>query len=241
MAVETSTKENITSDISPTVINEMAKKGMYIGKAKSKSHPKMKNFIFGTRHDLQIINLEKTAKKLTEALEVIKTIAKNKGTIIFVATKMPAKILVKEFAVKCNMPYVEERWLGGTLTNNSTILKRIEYYVGIEKRKASGDLAAKYTKKEQLQFEKELANFYGNLDGIRNLKKLPDAIFVVDAAAHKWAINEAIKTKVPVIAVVNTDSDPSRVTYPIPANSDSLESVRYILEKVEEAITPITQ
>lgn len=236
MINDTQTKENTSLDVSPAIINEMVKKGVYIGKMKSKSHPKMKGFIFGTRHNLQIINLEKTAVKLTEALEYIKTILKNKGTILFVATKMPAKLLIKEAAVKCSMPFVEERWLGGTLTNINTILKRIEYFLDLEKRKNSGDLT-KYTKKEQFQFEKELTNLSHNFNGIKNLKKLPDAVFVVDAAAHKWMINEAIKTKVPIIAVVNTDSDPTKVNYPIPANSESLDSIKFILEKVTEAIT----
>lgn len=236
MANETQTKEN-SSEISPAVINEMVKKGVYIGKVKSKSHPKMKNFVFGTRHNLQIINLEKTVKKLSEAVEFVKNIAKNKGTIIFVATKMPSKMIIKDAAMKCGMPYVEERWLGGTLTNINTILKRIEHYLDLEKRKASGDLAAKYTKKEQLQFEKELEGLAGNFEGLRSLKKLPDAIFVVDAAAHDWAVHEANIMNVPVIAIVNTDADPSKITHPIPANSDSLDSVKFVLEKITEAIT----
>ena len=236
MVKETQTKEN-PSEVSPDVINEMVKKGVYIGRVKSKSHPKMKNFVFGTRHNLQIINLEKTAKKLSESIEFIKNIAKNKGTVLFVATKMPSKIIIKEAAMKCGMPYVEERWLGGTLTNLNTILKRIEYYLDLEARKASGDLAAKYTKKEQLQFEKELVSLADNFEGLRNLKKLPDAIFIVDAAAHDWAVCEANIMKVPIVSIVNTDADPSRISHPIPANSDSLESVRFIIDKITEAIT----
>lgn len=237
MTNEIQTKENISSEIPAILINEMVRKGIYIGKVKSKSHPKMKNFVFGTRHNIQIINLEKTVQKLSEAAEYIKSIVANKGIILFVATKMPAKTLIKEAAIKCGMPYVEERWLGGTLTNINTILKRIEYYLDLEKRKASGDLASKYTKKEQIKFEKELASLSKNLEGIKNLKKLPEAIFVVDAAAHKWVINEAIKIKIPLIAVVNTDSDPTKIAYPIPANSESLESTKFILEKITEVIT----
>lgn len=236
MANETQTKEN-SSEISPDVIGEMVKRGVYIGKIKSKSHPKMKNFIFGTRHNLQIINLEKTSGQLSKSIEFLKNIAKNKGTVLFVATRMPSKLIIKDAAMKCGMPYVEERWLGGTLTNINTILKRIEHYLDLEKRKASGDLAEKYTKKEQLQFEKELVNLAGNFEGLRNLKKLPDAIFIVDAAAHDWAVREANIVKVPIVAVVNTDADPSKITYPIPANSDSLDSVKFILEKITEAIT----
>ena len=137
MANDTQIKENISSDISPAIINEMIKRGVYIGKMKSKSHPKMKNFIFGTRHNLQIINLEKTIAKLNESLEYIKTIAKNKGTILFVATKMPAKLLIKEAAIKCDMPYVEERWLGGTFTNFNTLLKRVEHFRDLESKKRS--------------------------------------------------------------------------------------------------------
>ncbi len=220
---------------SPEVINEMAKRGVYIGKIKSKSHPKMKSFIFGTRHNLQIINLEKTAQKLSEALEFVKNIAKNKGVIVFIATKMPSKMLIKEAAMKCGMPYVETRWLGGTLTNSNTFLKRIEYFLSLEKQKETGELA-KYTKKEQLQIEKELADLSKNLNGLRSLKKLPEAIFVIDAAAHEWAIHEANITKIPVVAIANTDADPSVITHPIPANSESLESVRFILDKVVETI-----
>lgn len=236
MSNDTQTKENTFSDMaSPEVINEMARRGVYIGKIKSKSHPKMKSFIFGTRHNLQIINLEKTAQKLSEALEFVKNIAKNKGTIVFIATKMPSKMLIKEAAMKCGMPYVETRWLGGTLTNSNTFLKRIEYFLSLEKQKETGELA-KYTKKEQLQIEKELADLSKNLNGLRSLKKLPEAIFVIDAAAHEWAIHEANITKIPVVAIANTDADPSVITHPIPANSESLESVRFILDKVIETI-----
>lgn len=234
MSNDIQTKEN-TSETSPAVINEMAQKGVYIGKIKSKSHPKMKGFIFGTRHNLQIINLEKTAEKLTEALEFLKNVSKNKGTIVFVGTKMPGKMLVKEAAVKCGMPYVEERWLGGVLTNSHTFLKRIEHFLNLENQKATGELS-KYTKKEQLQFEKEIADLAKNFDGLRNLKKLPEALFVIDAAAHKWAVHEANKTNVPVVAIANTDADPSIIKYPIPANSESLDSVKLILDKVVEAI-----
>lgn len=195
----------------------------------------MKSFIFGTRHNLQIINLEKTAQKLSEALEFVKNIAKNKGTIVFIATKMPSKMLIKEAAMKCGMPYVETRWLGGTLTNSNTFLKRIEYFLSLEKQKETGELA-KYTKKEQLQIEKELADLSKNLNGLRSLKKLPEAIFVIDAAAHEWAIHEANITKIPVVAIANTDADPSVITHPIPANSESLESVRFILDKVVATI-----
>jgi small subunit ribosomal protein S2 len=236
MSNDTQIKENTFSDMaSPEVINEMAKRGVYIGKIKSKSHPKMKSFIFGTRHNLQIINLEKTAQKLSEALEFVKNIAKNKGVIVFIATKMPSKMLIKEAAMKCGMPYVETRWLGGTLTNSNTFLKRIEYFLSLEKQKETGELA-KYTKKEQLQIEKELADLSKNLNGLRSLKKLPEAIFVIDAAAHEWAIHEANITKIPVVAIANTDADPSVITHPIPANSESLESVRFILDKVVETI-----
>lgn len=237
MVAETPTKENATSDISPAVINEMIKEGMHIGKVKSRSHPKMKSFIFGTRQNLQIIDLEKTVQKLSEALEFMKNIVKSNGTIVFVGTKMPSKSLVKDTAIRCGMPYVDERWLGGTLTNLNTILKRIEYYVDLEERKASGDLV-KYTKKEQLGFEKEINNLSKNFEGLKNFKKLPDAIFIVDAAAHKWTVNEAKRTKVPIVAIVDTDADPTQITYPIPANTSSLGSVKFILDKVAEAITP---
>lgn len=229
-------KENQDTTVAPAIINEMVKSGVYIGRLKHQSHPKIKNLLFGTRHNLQIIDLEKTAERLDKALEFLRGIAKNKGVVLFVGTKIPAKLLIKEAALKCNMPYVNERWLGGTLTNINTILKRIEHYLDLEKRKTSGDLETKYTKKEQAKFERELNGLTKNLEGIRNLKKIPEALFVVDGAAHDWVIKEAKKTKVPVVAIINTDFDPTRVAYPIPANSESLASVKLIIDKVVEAI-----
>lgn len=223
-------------EISPAIISEMIKEGVHIGKVKSRSHPKMKGFIFGTRQNLQIIDLEKTVQKLSIATEFAKNIVKNNGTILFVGTKMPSKSLVMGAAVKCNMPYVSERWLGGTLTNINTILKRIEYFLDIEKKKATGELA-KYTKKEQLGFEKEIRDLSKNLEGLRNFKKLPEAIFIIDAAAHEWVVNEANKMKVPIISIVDTDANPIKVNYPIPANASSLGSVKLILDKMTEAIT----
>lgn len=225
-----------TIEISPTIINEMIKEGVHIGKVKSRSHPKMKGFVFGTRQNIQIIDLEKTVQKLSAAAEFAKSIVKNNGTILFVGTKMPSKSLIKDIAVKCNMPYVSERWLGGTFTNINTILKRIEYFLDIEKKKVEGELV-KYTKKEQLGFEKEINDLSKNLEGLRSFKKLPEAIFIVDAVAHEWAVNEAIKTKVPIIAIVDTDANPIKVNYPIPANASSLGSVKLILDKMAEAIT----
>lgn len=225
-----------TIEISPTIINEMIKEGVHIGKVKSRSHPKMKGFVFGTRQNIQIIDLEKTVQKLSAAAEFAKSIVKNNGAILFVGTKMPSKSLIKDIAVKCNMPYVSERWLGGTFTNINTILKRIEYFLDIEKKKAEGELV-KYTKKEQLGFEKEINDLSKNLEGLRSFKKLPEAIFIVDAVAHEWAVNEAIKTKVPIIAIVDTDANPIKVNYPIPANASSLGSVKLILDKMAEAIT----
>lgn len=239
MSNDTQTKEDNIPGISGAVsvmdINEMAQKGVYIGKVKSKSHPKMKNFIFGTRHNIQIIDLEKTAQRLLVALEFLKKTVDKKGVILFVGTKMPGKMLTKEAAMKCGMPYVDERWLGGILTNSNTLLKRIEYFISLEKQKATGELA-KYTKREQLHFEKEIADLAGNFDGLRSLKRLPEAIFVIDASAHNWAVREGNKMKIPVVAIANTDTDPSQIQYIIPANSESLDSIKFILDKVVETI-----
>lgn len=235
MSNEVQTKNTETAETFPTMINEMIKEGMHIGKVKSRSHPKMEGFIFGTRQNLQIIDLEKTSQKLSEALEFIKNIVKNNGTIIFVGTKMPSKLFVKDIAIKCNMPYVTERWLGGTFTNINTISKRINYFLDLEQKKASGELG-KYTKKEQLGFEKEIIDLSKNFEGLKSFKKLPEAIFVVDSATHDWVVREAVRTKVPVIAIVDTDADPTKISYPIPANANSLGSVKFILEKVAEAI-----
>lgn len=217
-------------------INEMAQAGLHLGQRVSCTHPQMKPYIFGVRNTIHIIDLEKTAQKLREALGFIKSMAAEGKVILFVGTKIQIKDLVRETAEQCQMPYVTERWLGGTFTNFGTMSKRIEYLKELERRKKEGELA-KYTKKEQKGFDEEIAELRRKFGGIINMVRLPDAVFVCDMRGDHGAIKEARMKNITIIAICDTNCDPSLADYPIPANDDAISSVRYILEKVKIAIT----
>lgn len=193
----------------------------------------MAPFIFGVRNDIHIIDLEKTIIKLNEALVFVNKIAKNGGVIIFVGTKKQAKAYIKEMALKVNMPYVADRWIGGLLTNFSIISKQIRLMEQLETDLASGALD-KYTKKERVMIEKKIKKLNQKFGGLRLLKKLPDAIFVTDINEDRIAVNEARVKNIPIIALADTNTDPGLVTYPIPANDDALSSIKVIVNKIAE-------
>lgn len=193
----------------------------------------MAPFIFGVRNDTHIIDLEKTIIKLNEALVFVKKLAKNNGVIIFVGTKKQAKAYIKEVAIKANMPYVADRWIGGLLTNFSIISKQIRLMEQLETDLASGALD-KYTKKERVMIEKKIKKLNQKFGGLRLLKKLPDAIFVTDINEDRIAVNEARKKNIPIIALADTNTDPGLVAYPIPANDDALSSIKIIVNKIAE-------
>jgi len=214
---------------------EMAKAGLHFGHRVSKRHPKMQPFLYGVRNNVHIIDLEKTAEKLKEALQFIQELVREKKVILFVGTKIQVKDLVQETAMACLMPYITDRWLGGTFTNFKTFQKRIEHFKDLEKKKESGELE-KYTKKEVAQIEKELQDLEKKFSGIKNLNQIPEAIFVLDMKKDALSIKEARKKGVKVIAISDTNVDPSLADYPIPANDDAISSVKYILDKVKEVI-----
>ena len=216
-------------------VEEMAEAGLHFGHKTSKVHPKMLPYIFGTRNTIHLIDLEKTKEKLAEALRFIKNLVSEGKTILFVGTKVQINDLVEKLAKECDLPYVKERWLGGTFTNFPVIRKRVEHFLDLEKRKKEGDFE-KYTKKERLKLERELENLEKKFGGIRNLEKLPEAVFVCDMVKDKLAIKEARRKGVKVIAIADTNADPTLADYPIPANDDAISSVKYILEKVKEVI-----
>lgn len=193
----------------------------------------MAPFIFGVRNDIHIIDLEKTIIKLNEALAFVKKIAKNNGVIVFVGTKKQAKAYIKEVAIKVNMPYVADRWIGGLLTNYPIISKQIRLMEQLETDLASGALD-KYTKKERVMIEKKIKKLNQKFGGLRLLKKLPDAIFVTDINEDRIAVNEARVKNIPIIALADTNTDPGLVTYPIPANDDALSSIKVIVNKIME-------
>ncbi|MDO8474075.1 MAG: 30S ribosomal protein S2 [bacterium] len=216
-----------------SVIEEMTKAGLHFGHKTSKTHPKMKPYISGVRNTVHMFDLAKTKEKLQKALEYIQSLRTEGKTLLLVGTKIQIKNLVKETATACNLPYVSERWIGGTFTNFGTIAKRTEYFRGLEQKKAIGELE-KYTKKEQLGIAEEMKNLEMHFGGIKNLAKLPDAVFICDLDKNQLVLREAKNRGIPVIALVDTNIDPALVDYVIPANDDAQSSVRYILNKIQE-------
>ncbi|OHA62064.1 MAG: 30S ribosomal protein S2 [Candidatus Wildermuthbacteria bacterium RIFCSPHIGHO2_01_FULL_45_20] len=216
-------------------MDEMLAAGVHFGHKVSKTHPKMRQYIAGVRNTAHIINLEKTEEKLKDAEKALQKLAADGKTILFIGTKVQAKGPVKETAVECGMPYVAERWIGGLLTNFSEITKRIEYLKSLEAKQASEDFA-KYTKKEQHDMQKEMEKLNDKFGGIKKMTKLPDAMFVVDLEENAIAVAEARLKKIPIFAISDTNTDPTTVTYAIPANNDAISSVRYILAKIKQAI-----
>lgn len=216
-------------------LENLLKAGIHLGHAKSKNHPSMQLFIFGVRNGVSIIDLTKTKEKLHEALDFIKSIAAKNGTVLMVGTRPAAKKIVAGTAERNKMPYLAERWIGGALTNLKVILKRIEYMENLEKEKAEGGFE-KYTKKERLDKIEEINRLHKMFHGLRPLKKLPDAVFIVNIIEDETALREANRLKIPVIALVDTNSNNILVDWPIPSNDDSLPAVQYMVSRVGEAI-----
>ena len=216
-------------------IQEMINAGVNFGHRTFRLHPKMKPYIEGIKGTAHIIDLEKTKEKLQQALEFIQKLRAEEKIILFVGTKIPIKSLVKNTAEECNMPYINERWLGGTFTNFKTILKRIELFKDFEKKQAAGELK-KYTKKERIKMNKELERMKIKFEGVKTMTRLPDALFVLDIRKDHLAVKEATMRGIKTIGICDTNTDPTLIDYPIPANDDAIASVRYILEKVKETI-----
>lgn len=217
------------------MLEEMAKVGLFLGHQKSKTHPRMKPYIFGTRNGMEVIDLGQTWQALEKAMEFLKSKLSAGGTILFVGTTPSSKTAVEEFAKKHNFPYVTERWLGGTLTNFKTLAKRISYFKKLRADRAAGKFD-KYTKKERLDIDREIKKLSLKFSGTENMENLPSALFVVDVPSHIIAVREAKIVKVPVAALVNTDSNPELVDYPIPANDRSRAGVEWVLSKLETAV-----
>jgi len=214
---------------------EMAQAGLHFGHRTSRVHPKMIPYLYGVRNTVHIIDLEKTKEKLEEALKFIQELIIEKKILFIVGTKIQVKDLVKDMATECKLPYVNERWLGGTFTNFETIKKRIEYFKDLERKKAEGELE-KYTKMERAGIDRELKDFDFKFEGIKNLERLPDAIFVLDMKKETTAVKEARMKGIKVIGISDTNCDPTLADFPIPANDDAIPSLKYILEKVKETI-----
>jgi small subunit ribosomal protein S2 len=216
-------------------IDEMAEAGVNLGHKVSKLHPKMKQYVFGIKNNVHTFDLDKTALELRKALNFVSKLISEGKQIVFVGTKIQLKEIVKSAADECGVPYVTERWLGGTFTNFETISKRVEYYKDLERKKLTGELE-KYTKKERLNFDKELAILKTKFEGIKNMSKLPDAVFIFDLAKDDTCAKEAIIKKIKIIGIADSNVNPEIADYAIPANDDAISSVKYIAEKVTEVI-----
>jgi len=218
----------------PTLV-EMLDAGVHFGHKKQRSYPRARKYTYCLRDGIYVINLDLTLEKMQEALDFLSKSANEGKTILLVGTKNQAKSVIVETAKKTEMPYVSNRWLGGTLTNFETIRKSIKYLEELEKLVGSDEFKA-FTKNERMKTEKEIKKLHHTFDGILTLSKLPDVLFALDAKEEDIAIAEAIKKNIPVVAVCDTDADPDKVDYPIPANDDALKSIEMIVNLIGEAI-----
>jgi len=195
----------------------------------------MKPYIFATRNNIHILDLEKTKKALGKAAKFAHDLASKGGVILFVGTKRQGKDIVKKAAVACGAPYVNVRWLGGTFTNYKTIQRTIRKMEKLENMKMSGELQSNYTKKERLMIEREIEKLKKLFEGIQNMKRLPDAIFVTDVKHDDIAIKEAQKSKVKIIGLVDTNSSPEGLDYVIPCNDDATKAIELMANTISEA------
>ncbi len=218
----------------PTIL-ELLQSGVHFGHQKSRWHPKMADFVFIERNNVHVIDLEKTLEQLKLALDFVQQVIKQDGTILFIGTKKQGQAIIKKYAQEVNMPYITERWIGGMFTNFSNVNKLIKKYKDFIEKKESGALA-KYTKKERVEFDKQIDKLEKFVGGLVNLKKIPEAIFVLDAKQQKTAIAEARKKQVPIIGFCDTNINPEIMDYPIPANDDAVKSIEKITALVAEAI-----
>jgi len=218
----------------PTIL-EMLQSGVHFGHQISRWHPKMKPFIYGTRNNVHIVNLEKTAEQLTQACDFMQKVVSTGGTILFLGTKNQVKPILEREAKRCGMPYISEHWIGGFLTNFSIVIKLAKKYKDLVRRKEAGELV-KYTKKEQLDFEKEINKLQLMVYGIKDLEKLPEAIFVWDVKSEKTAVKEAKVKKVPIIGICDTNTNPEGIDYIIPCNDDATKAIELIITFIANCI-----
>lgn len=227
------------SAVTDPLLNSLFKVGAHVGYSRTRRHPSTMPFIYGTKNRRDLINLADTKSQLEAAANYAISVIASGGKILFVGTKPEARDIIREKAAGLDMPFVEHRWVGGTLTNFKEIRKRVDMLLDLVQRKAEDKLVFR-TKKERLLIERKISKLEQNFSGLRNLEKLPQAIFVVDALKEKIAVTEASRLGIPVIAIASTDCDISDVTYPIVANDSSIASVvylvTYIMDKVRSTI-----
>ncbi|ATH91445.1 30S ribosomal protein S2 [Bacillus glycinifermentans] len=221
-------------------MKQLLEAGVHFGHQTRRWNPKMKRYIFTERNGIYIIDLQKTVKKVEEAYNFTKNLAADGGKILFVGTKKQAQDSVKEEAERSGMYYVNQRWLGGTLTNFETIQKRIKRLKDIEKMQENGTFDV-LPKKEVVQLKKELERLEKFLGGIKDMKELPDALFIIDPRKERIAVAEARKLNIPIIGIVDTNCDPDEIDVVIPANDDAIRAVKLLTSKMADAILEAKQ
>lgn len=217
------------------MIKQLLEAGVHFGHQTKRWNPKMEKYIFGEKNGIYIIDLEKTEVVLNNATDFLRDIASRGEAVLFVGTKKQAKDVIKEEALRCEMFYVNERWLGGTLTNFSTIKKSIKRFKELQKMKDDG-LFNKLSKKESAKLSRELEKLRYSLEGIIEMEKPPSAIYVVDSKNEEIAVNEANRLGIAVVGLVDTNCDPDKIDYPIPGNDDAIRSIKLVTQLVADAV-----
>jgi small subunit ribosomal protein S2 len=216
-------------------MKQLLEAGVHFGHQTRRWNPKMKRFLYGERNGIYVIDLHQTLTRIDSAYTYVRNLVANGGNILFVGTKKQTQDPIAEYATMCGMPYVNERWLGGMLTNFETMAGRVRKLGELEEQQRSGEFDV-MTKKEALLLSRELEKLQRNLSGIRNLRRLPDAIFVIDTKKEHIAVTEANKLGLPVIAVVDTNCDPDIIDYVIPGNDDAIRSGRLMCRIIADAV-----
>jgi small subunit ribosomal protein S2 len=216
-------------------MKELLEAGVHFGHQTKRWNPKMQKYIFGERNGIYIIDLQKTLKKFREAYAYVRDLAASGGTVLFVGTKKQAQETVFEEATRCGMFYVNHRWLGGTLTNFATIRKSIARLKKLDEMSETGEYE-RLPKKEVIGLERERAKLQSALVGIKSLDRLPSAVFIIDPKKEKIAVEEAQRLAIPIVAIVDTNCDPTGIDYPVPGNDDAIRAVRLITSRMADAI-----
>jgi small subunit ribosomal protein S2 len=216
-------------------MKELLEAGVHFGHQTKRWNPKMQKYIFGERNGIYIIDLQKTLKKFREAYGAVRELASGGGTMLFIGTKKQAQDTVFDEASRCGMFYVNQRWLGGTLTNFETIRKSIARLKKIEEMKDAGEYE-RLPKKEALELDRERQKLEKALVGIKAMEQLPSAVFIIDPRKEKIAVAEAQRLGIPIVAIVDTNCDPTGIDYPVPGNDDAIRAVRLITSRIADAI-----
>ncbi len=218
-----------------TTIKELLEAGAHFGHQTSRWDPRMKKYIFTKRNGIHIIDLERTSIMLSKAREFVRELVADGGMILFVGTKKQAQEAIELEAKRCGMPYVNQRWIGGILTNFSAIQSRIDYLVRLEDQRTRGEFT-RLPKKEALKLEEEMAKMNRQLGGIKEMTRLPVALFVIDTVKERIALAEAKRMGITVVAVADTNSNPDEIDHPIPANDDAIRAVKLVCSKIADAV-----